>query len=54
MSEFISGTNYSLGYSLKDSYQNNIEMVYVYAWTLILIIISLIITKICDFLQEKK
>ena len=54
MAEFISGKNNSIGYSLKDAYQNNIEMVYVYAWSLILIIMSLLITKLCDILREKK
>lgn len=43
-SEYISGKNYSLGFTLKDIYQTSIDMCPLYSQTLILIIISLLVT----------
>lgn len=43
-SEYISGKNYSLGFSLKDIYQTSIDMCPLYSQTLILIVISLLVT----------
>ncbi len=47
-SEYLSGKNYSLGFSLKDIYQNSIDMCPLYSQTLILIVVSLILTKLVN------
>lgn len=49
-SEYISGKNYSLGFSLKDIYQTSIDMCPLYSQTLILIVISLVITKLVNII----
>lgn len=53
MSEYLSGKTNSLGYSILEAYQNHIDMVYVYAWTLLLIIISLIVTKLTSIIKNR-
>ena len=53
MSEYLSGKTNSLGYSILEAFQNKIEMVYVYSWTLLLIILSLIITKLCSLIKNR-
>ncbi len=53
-SEFISGKNYSIGYTLKDLYQNNIDMTGVYSQTFLLIILSLILTKLVNIIFKDK
>ncbi len=53
MSEYLSGKTNSLGYSILEAYQNNIDMVYIYSWTLILVILSVSITKLCNLIKNK-
>ncbi len=52
-SEYLSGTNKSIGDSLFKIYQNNIDMTYVYAYALFIIIISFVLTNICNLIKKK-
>ncbi len=53
MAEFISNAKDSIGYALNSSYHYNVEMAPVYAWTLILVILSIVISKLCELFKNK-
>lgn len=54
MAEFISNTKDSLGYYINNSYRLNVDMTNLYAYTLILVILSILLTKFCNILNNKK
>ncbi len=54
MSEYLGNKDYSLGSLLFNSYQNNIDMTEIYAYTILILIISLLISYLTKILKEKR